>query len=176
MKTIYLAGPEVFLPEAGSILQDKKSLCLSRGFLALSPFDSAIPDNVEKNQDLARRIFYGNLDLIRRADIVLANCNPFRGPLVDDGTSFEIGYAYSLGKKIYGFAKSLPPLPENVKGRIRTFPHSSGYEIDEEGYLLNEDFGNSINLMLQYAIEDRGLLFEGEFEDVLRKIAEREQN
>ncbi|TGM57051.1 nucleoside 2-deoxyribosyltransferase [Leptospira adleri] len=174
MKTIYLAGPEVFLPEALSVLEDRKSLCFSAGFQALSPFDSDIPRDLERNRDLARKIFFGNCELIRKSDIVLANCNPFRGPLVDDGTAFEIGYAFALGKNIYGYAKSLPPLPEIVKGSISTFPHSSGYEMDKDGYLLNEDFGNSLNLMLQYAIENRGVLVEGEFEDVLKEIAERE--
>lgn len=144
--------------------------------MALSPFDSEIQNDLERNQDLARKIFFGNLELIQRSDIVLANCNSFRGPLVDDGTAFEIGYAYSLGKKIYGYAKSLLPLPENVKRSIFTSPHSSGYEIDKEGYLLNEDFGNSLNLMLQYAIESSGVLIEGEFEDVLKEIVTREQN
>ncbi|MBM9501333.1 nucleoside 2-deoxyribosyltransferase [Leptospira sp. 201903071] len=174
MKTIYLAGPEVFLPDAVEVLQDKKSLCFSRGFSALSPFDSEVPKDAKRNQDLARKIFFGNLDLIQKSDLILANCNPFRGPLVDDGTAFEIGYAFALGKTIYGYAKSLPPLPEIVKRMIPTFPHSSGYAMDREGYLLNEDFGNSLNLMLQYAIEGRGFLVEGEFEDALQEIVARE--
>ncbi|RHX89998.1 nucleoside 2-deoxyribosyltransferase [Leptospira stimsonii] len=176
MKTIYLAGPEVFLPEALSVLQERKSLCSSYGFLAVSPFDSDIPNDSERNQDLARKIFFGNLDLIRKSDIILANCNSFRGPLVDDGTAFEIGYAFALEKTIYGYAKSLPPLPEIVKKSISTFPHSSGYEMDKDGYLLNEDFGNSLNLMLQYSIEAKGVLIEGEFEDVLKVLARRENN
>lgn len=164
----------MFLPEALSVLQERKSLCSSYGFHAVSPFDSDIPNDSERNQDLARKIFFGNLELIRKSDIVLANCNPFRGPLVDDGTAFEIGYAFALGKTIYGYGKSLPPLPQIVKRSISTFPHSSGYEMDKDGYLLNEDFGNSINLMLQYAIENRGVLVEGDFESCLQVLSDRE--
>ncbi|PJZ55832.1 nucleoside 2-deoxyribosyltransferase [Leptospira barantonii] len=175
MKTIYLAGPEVFLPDAFAVLQDRKSLCASFGFNAFSPFDSDIPSGLEKDTDLARKIFFGNLELIRKSDIVLANCNPFRGPLVDDGTSFEIGAAFSSGKRIYGYAGSILPLPEIVKKKIPVFPHPSGYEIDGEGFLLNEDFGNCLNLMLEYSIEKSGgLLVEGGFEDCLKRIAERE--
>ncbi|MGJ4753873.1 nucleoside 2-deoxyribosyltransferase [Leptospira kmetyi] len=175
MKTIYLAGPEVFLPDAFAVLQDRKSVCTSFGFNAFSPFDSDIPLDLKKDKDLARRIFFGNLDLIRKSNIVLANCNPFRGPLVDDGTAFEIGFAFSSGKKIYGYTKEILPLPEIVKKKIPVSPHSSGYEIDSDGFLLNEDFGNCLNLMLEYSIEKSGgLLVEGGFEDCLKRIAERE--
>ncbi|MBW0435479.1 nucleoside 2-deoxyribosyltransferase [Leptospira yasudae] len=176
MKTIYLAGPEVFLPDAFAVLQDRKSLCSSFGFNALSPFDSDIPTDLKKDVDLARRIFFGNLELIQKADLILANCNPFRGPLVDDGTSFEIGYGFSLGKKIYGYTKTILPLPEIVKRNIPVLPHSSGYAIDKDGYLLNEDFGNCLNLMLEYSIEKSGgLLVEGDFELCLKSLAEREK-
>ncbi len=94
---------------------------------------------------------------------------------MDDGTAFEIGYAFSLGKKIYGYTKIILPLPEIVKKNVGTVPHSTGFAIDKDGYLVNEDFGNSLNLMLEFSIEKSdGLLVEGEFEDCLKRLAERE--
>lgn len=175
MKTIYLAGPEVFLPDAFAVLQDRKSLCASLGFNALSPFDSDIPPDLPRNKDLARRIFFGNLDLIQKVDLILANCNPFRGPLVDDGTAFEIGYGFSLGKKIYGYTKEILPLPEIVRKNLEVFSHNSNYAIDKDGYLVNEDFGNCLNLMLEFSIEKSGgLLVEGSFEDCLKTLLQRE--
>ena len=39
---IYLAGPEVFLPDAVGIGQAKKRLCAAYGFEGLYPFDNEI--------------------------------------------------------------------------------------------------------------------------------------
>ena len=55
--------------------------------------------------------------------------------------------------------------------KISTNQHDSGYAIDQEGYLLNEDFGNSINLMLEFSILDSGgSLVLGNLETVLKLI------
>jgi nucleoside 2-deoxyribosyltransferase len=49
--------------------------------------------------DRTTRTFYANLAALRRADAVVAVCD---GSQVDDGTAWEIGYAY--GKNIQIFA------------------------------------------------------------------------
>lgn len=173
MKKIYLAGPEVFLPDSLKVLEHHKSVCKDFGFFGLSPFDGEV--TTETGLDRAEKIFLENCKLIVQADIILANCNTFRGALVDDGTSFEIGYAHALKKKIYGFIDLKKPLPEIVSSKIPTTLHESGYRIDKEGYLLNEDFGNSINLMLEFAIKQSGgLLIQGNFLDAMRILQEKE--
>lgn len=170
MMKIYLAGPEVFLPNAHDVMNHNKALCYEYGFQGLSPIDNQMPKNIEPLA-MAREIFKQNCHLISQCDIVLANCNPFRLAIVDDGTSFEIGYAYAQGKRIYGHIKQKMPLPQIVQSRIATGMHSSGYLIDKDGYLLNEDFGNSINLMLEFSIlASGGSLTAGNFENCLRTI------
>ena len=169
MKKIYLAGPEVFLPNSLQILESHKLKCKEYGFIGLSPFDGEI--TIEKGLEKAKKIYQENCKLINESDIVIANCNFFRGALIDDGTAFEIGYARALGKKIFGYIKKKSSLIELVQEKIPTLDHTSGYRIDTDGYLLNEDFGNSINLMMEFAIiESGGLLVEGDFESVLKKI------
>ncbi|NJA90146.1 hypothetical protein HCX48_13075 [Rhodocyclus tenuis] len=42
---------------------------------------------------------HANIELIRKAQIVVANLDPFRGPDPDRGTAFELGYAHQLSKK-----------------------------------------------------------------------------
>lgn len=179
-KKIYLAGPEVFLPNAYDIFLRFKELCTQYNFVGISPFDSVIETSnlVEiTSLDTARNIFLGNANLILNSDIIIANCNSFRGPLVDDGTSWEIGYAYGLGKKMVGYTSRKLPLIENVKNRITTLPHASGFSIDLDGYLVNENFGNSINLMLEFSIEKMGgKLIEGDFEDCLRFLKETNES
>lgn len=169
MQTLYLAGPEVFLTNALSVLSDAKKLCESFGYFALTPFDGEVTDKTKLAK--ANQIFQENISLIHRCDIVIANCNPFRGACIDDGTAFEIGYAYAKGKLVFGYLNDNRSLPEIVKSKIRTKPHSSGYAIDEDGYLLNEDFGNSINLMLEFSIlGSGGSLVLGNLETVLKLL------
>lgn len=169
MQTIYLAGPEVFLPNALEVLTSAKKLCERFGFDALTPFDGEVTDQVKLAK--ANQIFKENILLIQKSDIVIANCNPFRGACVDDGTAFEIGYAYGKGKRVFGYLKDNRSLPEIVMSKISTNQHDSGYVIDQDGYLLNEDFGNSINLMLEFSILDSGgSLVLGNLETVLKII------
>lgn len=166
MKKVYLAGPEVFLPDSVRVLNQHKTICNKYGFEGLSPFDGEVTQEV--GLERARKIYLENCKLIRACDIIAVNCNAFRGALVDDGSSFEIGFAKALGKKIYGFIQTKKTLPELVQLKIPTSSHASGYRVDNDGYLLNEDFGNSINLMLEFAIlESGGQLIEGDFEDLI---------
>lgn len=172
MQTIYLAGPEVFLPNALDVLLNSKKLCETFGFRALTPFDGEITDKVQLAK--ANQIFAENVSLINQCDIVIANCNPFRGACVDDGTAFEIGYAYAKNKSVYGYINDKRNLPEIVKSKIPTKPHPSGYAIDDDGFLLNEDFGNSINLMLEFSIlNSGGELVLGKLESVLQLLKNR---
>lgn len=170
---IYLAGPEVFLPDANELFRQRIEYAASKGFQAKSPFDAG-PHPAELNGiELARTIYSANCKLIEQSDIVVANCNTFRGALVDDGTAWEIGYACAHSKVIFGFIDRKIPLPEIVEKSIETVADESGYRKDLQGYLVNEDFGNSINLMLEYSIEKSGgLLTEGTFEDCLDRLAE----
>lgn len=169
MQTIYLAGPEVFLPNALEVLASAKKLCESFGFYALTPFDGEVTEQSKLTK--AKQIFKENVSLIQRSDLVIANCNPFRGACVDDGTAFEIGYAYGKGKRIFGYLNDNRSLPEIVSSKIPTIAHISGYSIDQDGYLVNEDFGNSINLMLEFSILDSGgSLVLGNLEKVLELI------
>ncbi|TGL16295.1 nucleoside 2-deoxyribosyltransferase [Leptospira meyeri] len=169
MQTIYLAGPEVFLPNALDVLNNAKKLCERYGFDALTPFDGEVTDQIKLAK--ANQIFKENISLIQRSDIIIANCNPFRGACIDDGTAFEIGYAYGKGKRIFGYLKDNRSLPEIVMSKIATYVHDTGYAIDQDGYLLNEDFGNSINLMLEFSILDSGgSLVLGNLETVLKLI------
>ncbi|MCB1179199.1 MAG: nucleoside 2-deoxyribosyltransferase [Leptospiraceae bacterium] len=172
MKKIYLAGPEVFLPDAEDIFEKRKKISLSYGYLAVTPFDNSLDSEI-KGIERARKIFEANKNLILNSDYIIANCNPFRSAIVDDGTSFEIGFGFANKKKIYGFCSKKISLPEIVKNKIQTKPHESGYEIDNDGYLVNEDFGNTINLMLEFSIlESGGKLIEGSYEDAIKELAE----
>jgi nucleoside 2-deoxyribosyltransferase len=140
MKSVYLAGPDVFLPDAIMHGERLKALCLRYGFKAHFPLDNTINENEISAQAEAIRL--ANLALIERCDCVLANLSPFRGPEPDSGTVFEVGYAVAKGKTVVGYSSDLTSLKERTNRLLKL----NNSDRDHEGLLI-EDFGLSHNLM-----------------------------
>ncbi len=141
MKYLYLAGPDVFYPDALERGAHLKRLCAAYGFEGLFPLDNTIA--AASPLETARAIREANLELIRRCDAVLANLEPFRGFEPDSGTVFEVGYAAALGKRVVGYAPDLRPMGE----RMRDFQElDAASACDREGLMI-EEFGLSHNLM-----------------------------
>ncbi|CAM5219085.1 Nucleoside 2-deoxyribosyltransferase OS=Castellaniella defragrans OX=75697 GN=HNR28_001005 PE=4 SV=1 [Castellaniella defragrans] len=147
MTSLYLAGPDVFRPDAGAYGESLKAACREHGFEGLYPLDNAVPEGLSK-QAAAAWICQANLGLIQRADIVMANLNPFRGAEPDSGTVFEVGYAAALGKPVWGYLDDTRAIARRV---IHT-AHPDGRLVDEQG-LEVEDFGLPLNLMLACSIQ-----------------------
>jgi nucleoside 2-deoxyribosyltransferase len=103
MKKIYLAGPDVFEPDAISVGKKLKKLASEYGFIGLFPLDNIISTRGTPHE-VAGAIRDANIKLLESADIVMANLNPFRGLEPDSGTVFEVGYATALGKEVYCYA------------------------------------------------------------------------
>lgn len=145
---IYLAGPDVFFPDADARLSKLELLCKNRGLSGLRPSDggmSALSGNGINPKTMAQMIYQANVDHIRRADAVVANMSPFRGKIEpDSGTVFEIGMAIALGKPV---ALYLPQGLEDSGSRIRRLCGDNGSSDAMFGALI-EDFGLPLNLML----------------------------
>ncbi|MHB9796838.1 nucleoside 2-deoxyribosyltransferase [Pseudomonas sp. MT3] len=103
MLKIYLAGPDVFRPDAFEQGERLKALCAEFGLLGLYPLDHSVPEGIDRPREQALWIYQANLALIAEADALVANLNPFRGAEPDSGTAFELGYAAALGKPLYGY-------------------------------------------------------------------------
>ena len=94
---VYLAGPDVFLPDAVAIGRRKKELCAHYGFEGLYPFDNEISgDHLGTRVDLL--IYRANVAMIHEADFGIFNLTPFRGSSADVGTVFELGMFAALAK------------------------------------------------------------------------------
>lgn len=151
---IYLAGPDVFRPDARQWAERARAACQRHGFEPLTPLDH---DETE-----AAQIFQANIDLIRKAQIVVANLNPFRGTEPDSGTCFELGYALALDKKICGYVEHF----ETLRARVnRVEACDPARPRDNQGMAI-EDFGLPLNLML--AVPAR--IVEGGLEDCLKHL------
>jgi nucleoside 2-deoxyribosyltransferase len=178
---IYLAGPDVFLPDAVDIGRRKAELCACHGLTGLYPLDNAI-DPAAKDASL--QIFRGNETMMIEADAVIANLTPFRGPGADAGTVYELGYMAGRGKLCLGYSND----PSCYADRVRKFTgvnSRDGSLVDASG-LTVEDFGLTDNLMMIHALDLHGCALVtprqapadiwhdlGAFETCVRMAAER---
>ena len=161
---IYLAGPDVFRPNAQEWAEDAKALCRRYGYNALFPLDAE-----ESRPD---KIYTANIAMIRRAQIVVANLDPFRGAEPDSGTCFELGYAAALGKRLFGYTTIHTTVIDRVKslsGQVTESADSGS--VDAAGWSI-EDFNLPVNLMLAMT----ATLVAGSLEIVSRRSASPSRN
>jgi peptide deformylase len=137
MKKIYLAGPDVFLPNAIEEGERLKALCHSHGYEGLFPMDNVITGQTPQN--IAMKIQDANKKMIHACDIVIANLSPFRGPEPDSGTVWEVGYAQALGKTVFAYSHDRRNLKEKTQALLNLGVDNTGMAI--------EDFGLTHNLM-----------------------------
>jgi nucleoside 2-deoxyribosyltransferase len=151
MTKIYLAGPDVFLPDAVDIGKRKAALCARHGLSGLYPLDNAIDLSA---RDVSRQIFKANHAMMDASDAIIANLTPFRGPGADAGTVYELGYMAGRGKLCLGYCND----PTLYADRVRKFTAvdaQDGRLIDANG-LTVEDFELTDNLMMIHALELHG--------------------
>src|SRR4051794_28885049 len=104
MQSVYLAGPEVFLPDAVEVGRRKQALCAAHGFAGLYPLDNEISTTSAERTD--KLIYDANKAMMERADFCIFNLTPFRGPGADVGTVFELGLMVGLGKKVFAYTNA----------------------------------------------------------------------
>jgi nucleoside 2-deoxyribosyltransferase len=117
---IYLAGPEVFLPDPMTIGEKKKQMCLHYGLEGVFPFDAEVAPVNRSRRETAFLISEANEKLIRKCAGVIANMTPFRGISADVGTAYEMGFARGLGLVVYAYSNI--PIPFAERTRIALGP------------------------------------------------------
>jgi nucleoside 2-deoxyribosyltransferase len=159
---VYLAGPDVFLPDPLARGAALKAICARHGLTGVFPMDA-----LEGEQDdwgaLAEplRIALRNEAHIRGADALIANLTPFRGPSADVGTVFELGFMRALGRPVFGWSTG----HADFSARTRAFLGAAasvaedGVWRDQEGLAL-ESFGCLDNLMIDGAVVASGGVLE----------------
>ena len=182
---VYLAGPEVFLPAAAAAGQAKKEAIerLNQDgtwdfrLVGLYPLDNDIP-GFAPNRDTGIRIYQANLAMMQKADVVAANMVRFRGPGMDGGTAFEMGYMRGLGKPVFGYYDAAPfygtdEAPGVYADKVALHHGLSAEEphVDING-LTVERFGMADNLMMVGALADTDTDVQPSFREALSRIAE----
>src|SRR3954469_16345312 len=119
---VYLAGPDVFLPDAVEIGRRKVATCAAYGMTGLYPLDHAVD---RAAADASLQIFKANEAMMNDADAIIANLTPFRGPGADAGTVYELGYMAGRGKLCLGYSND-PSLYAERVGRFAGLRTSDG--------------------------------------------------
>jgi nucleoside 2-deoxyribosyltransferase len=151
MKKVYLAGPDVFLPQPLEMARRKKELCAQYGLTGLFPLDNKIDP---KAKDASLEIFRSNETLMKEADAIIANLTPFRGPSADAGTVYELGYMAACGKLCLGYCND-PALYAHRVARFTAVKPCGDRLIDAEK-LTVENFRLPDNLMMIHALDLHG--------------------
>lgn len=150
---IYLAGPEVFLPNAREVGAEKHRVATEAGFEGVFPLDNALDLAGLGKVDQARRISLANEDLMRSCAALVANLTPFRGVSMDAGTAFEVGFMRALGRPVAGYTNAR----DDYRDRSHTFRGGTAHHFDaDRPHIEIEDFGLAENLMIEIAIAESG--------------------
>ena len=153
---VYLAGPEVFLPDAREQLDAKIELTRAAGLIPVSPGDLTIPETPTKREK-GHAISGIDEQLMLSADAIIANLTPFRGINADTGTCYELGFMCALGKVPFAYtnmsADHHARAVAHYAGQVR--PDAHGRLRGSDGMAV-EDFDMIDNLMMHGGVERRG--------------------
>ncbi|MCX6252125.1 MAG: nucleoside 2-deoxyribosyltransferase [Bacteroidetes bacterium] len=155
-KKVYLAGPEVFLPNAVEIGARKKKLCRKYGFSGVFPIDVKIDILNLGLTERGFKISQINEDLIRGCDLVIANITPFRGPSADPGTVYEVGFAKGLGKPVYGYTNTTELFRHRTLKYLDHLPNSGSGYFGNRMDMQIENYDMADNLMIDAGIQTSG--------------------
>jgi nucleoside 2-deoxyribosyltransferase len=111
MLKIYIAGP-LFTPYERKHLEEIAAICGELGIKAYVPHRDGKLLIGEGDTASSKNIFDADVEAMKNSDIVIGVLN---GPKVDDGTSWEIGHAFALGKLIFAIAEDTRiRVPNNI--------------------------------------------------------------
>jgi len=165
---IYLAGPDVFRPDAPQVFDRLKAQCAALGLEGLAPTDTQVDTHPPRGSDdaLAQRIYDGNIALLQRADGVVANLEAFRGLEPDSGTVFEVGYAIALGKPVVVYHVPEDTYEARVCAVMACERDAEGVVREQANGMMVEGLGQRLNLMIT-----RSCTIEPTAEDALVRLA-----
>lgn len=146
----YLAGPDVFLPDAPAHAARKAAICVRHGIQALPPLNEDVASLAAMPEHEAWRVIYAKIvAMMEQADLVIANLTPFRGASADAGTLVELGWFLGRGRPIFAYSNSATPFSARSAALL-------GVQPDPMPGLAVGGFGLPDNLMIPGAVEQGG--------------------
>src|SRR5260370_18343258 len=143
--TAYLAGPDVFLPNAVAHAATKVEICRRFGLRGLPPLNEDA-ETAAKHLEVWQAIYEKDIAMMARCDIIIANLTPFAGASADAGTLIEVGWFLGKGKPIFGYSNS----SESFESRMRQQLGERHADFGIEGFHLPD------HLMIVGAVHSGG--------------------
>ncbi len=153
---VYLAGPDVFLPNPHARATTLKAICARHGLTGISPLDD-FPNEPHAWSALHEpfRIARRNEAHIASCAALVANLTPFRGPSADVGTVFEVGFMRALNRPVYGWTNVATAFATRTR-RFLGLDTDTQMETDADGMLIEDFTPLADNLMIDAAISASG--------------------
>jgi len=153
---IYLAGPDVFLPDAAEQAARKKLICARHGLEGVSPLDP-FPEPADwAGLPEWRRIASRNEGHISTSVALIADLTPFHGPSADAGTIYEVGFGRALGRPVFAYSTIATKFTARVLGFLGEEARAEGTLWRDRESMLVEDFGCHDNLMIDAGVAGSG--------------------
>lgn len=182
---IYLAGPEVFLPDPIGAGVTKKATITRLNeendwpftLVGLYPMDNEIED-FAADVTTGIKIYHANIDLMDKADFITANMVRFRGPSMDVGTAFEMGYMAGLDKPVFAYYDAKPFYGQDETPGLYADRVAKFYSVSKDNPGLDvhgqsiENFKMADNLMMIGSLETGERKISDSFEAAVLNIAE----
>jgi len=146
----YLAGPDVFLPDAVAHARRKVEIGARHGIEGRPPLnEDAGHIQAMGDADAWATIYRKDIAMMEACDIIIANLTPFRGASADSGTLIEVGWFLGRSRPVFGYSNSAIPFAERCRQQVAALP-------DPIPGLSVEGFGLPDNLMIQGAAVQGG--------------------
>lgn len=146
----YLAGPDVFLPDAPAQAARRAAICARHGLLALAPLNEDVASLAAMPEEEAWRAIYAkDIAMMEAADLAIVNLTPFRGASADAGTLVELGWFLGRGKPVFAYSNTATLFAARSAAQVAAVP-------DPVPGLAIGGFGLPDNLMIAGAVEQAG--------------------
>jgi nucleoside 2-deoxyribosyltransferase len=168
---IYLAGPDIYHPQALDIMERKKNVCARYGLEGVVATDFLAGIQFSGVPAAAPRLYRERAKVIKECDGLIANMTPFRGTSIDPTTALEMGMMEGLGRPVVGYTLD----PTNYADRIRRLHEEIEEPVVQAGARLVspdgitiEDFGLADTVMIAGAALSSGAPISSDFESAVR--------
>jgi nucleoside 2-deoxyribosyltransferase len=146
----YLAGPDVFFPNAVLHARNKMEICARYGLQGLAPLNGDIDTPSEgAAEQIWQSIYQKDIAMMERCDLIIANLTPFGGASADSGTLIEVGWFLGKGKPIFGYSNTAASFEERMRSQLAGTADGA-IDLAIEGFELPD------NLMIVGAVETSG--------------------
>lgn len=148
--SIWLAGPDSWLPDAQAQAARQRALCADVGLIGLTA-PAIVAVDPEAAEIQTRELYAARMAQLRQADAGVVNLTPWRGPSCAASAAFEAGVLAGMGRPVFAYLnvadESQAEYVDRVEAHVGAQRDEAGVWRDGDGCVV-EDFGLPETVML----------------------------